>query len=135
MKKSIVVILILGALVNSCKKSNDNTYPVADTVNGSNIGPDTVTYKKDFENFKANTQRTMQELTDSVSAYTAKMKTATGKQKAQWDKMRADIDKRYSDLQQRLSSYTDKGKIEFEEFRANFNSSLDTLKMKMKQLY
>jgi len=91
--------------------------------------------KADWEKFKADANDKIMQNEDTIQAIKKKVSKEDVKIKGKLDKEVTRLEEKNNELKTKLIDYKDEGKDKFEKFRADFDNSMDTLGINIKNFF
>lgn len=134
MKKRILTIataaiLITGAVFTSCNTPTENLEDAKANVEDAkdDLIDANQEYIKDMENFKTETDKTIETNILSIAAFKSRIEIEKKEAKAEYIKKIDELEKKNTDIKKRIDDYNAAGKENWENFKAEFNHDMENL--------
>jgi len=132
----IIAAIVLGACNSSANKDEvSQGYKDSVGLPSPATGDTTSVLTKDWETFKADANEKIRQNEDTIQVIKKWVSKEDAKIKGKLDKEVVRLEERNNELKAELTDYKAEGKDKFEKFRTDFDNSMDTLGVNIKNFF
>ncbi|MBE0572960.1 MAG: hypothetical protein IH618_15565 [Ignavibacteriaceae bacterium] len=129
-----ISLLMAGAVFTGCENNKDTAKEEVEKANQEMINAQTQ-FEKEWQQFKSDAVLKIDANQKQIDDLKAAMKTTSTKFKAKYENQVLTLEQKNIELKKNLNNYKYAGKENWEEFKNNFNSEVDTVVVALNDIF
>jgi hypothetical protein len=135
-----IAVLIVAGILSACNQpanKGEESQAYKDSVAQANtiVADTTSTVKTDWEKFKSDASEKIRQNEDTIATFKEKIAKENSKIKAKYEKVIARMEERNKEMKAKLEDFKAEDKVKFEKFKVDFDNSMDTLGVDIKDFF
>jgi transcription-repair coupling factor (superfamily II helicase) len=128
------ILLIAGSLLTGCDNNRDNAKEKIKQANQEMVDAQ-AQYEKEWQQFKSDTELKINANQKNIDDFKTALKKTSKNFKAKYENEVLTLQQKNIELQKRLNDYKYEGKDNWEKFKQEFNTNIDSVGNALKSLF